>query len=365
MVCLVARPWVCQAGAVMRKWLAALWLVGTLPATGAERVFDFGEFPAGQTPPGFRSVVAGEGTPGEWKVVMDDVPPRLATLSDKAPPPSRRAVLAQLSQEANDERFPILMFEGETFGDFELTTRFKLVSGQTAQMAGIAFRMRDEKNFYVVRASGLGRNVRFYKVVDGVRSQPIGPTVEVATGVWHELKIQCQGNRIQVWFNDKDIIPPLTDNSFQAGRFGFWTMADAVSHFADTKIIYTAREIPAVAMVRDMVKKYPRLRDLRVYAFDENREPRVVGSKHEEAIGSLGGAPEQDCIAEGSVYYGKDRQSVSLVLPLRDRNGDPIAAVRVVMDTFAGQTQQNALARARPIVQQMQARVRSLDELAR
>lgn len=349
----------------MRKWFVVLWLVWALPAPGAERVFDFGEVPAGQTPSGFRSVVAGQGTPGEWKVVMDEVPPRLGPLSDKAPPPSRRAVLAQLSQEPNDERFPILMFDGETFGDFELTTRFKLVSGQTAQMAGIAFRIRDEKNFYVVRASGLGRNVRFYKVVDGARGQPIGPTLDVPAGVWHEMKIECKGNRIQVWFNGKDIIPPLTDNSFQAGKFGFWTMADAVSHFADTKVVYTPREIPAVAMVRDMVKKYPRLRDLRVYALDDNREPRVVGSKHEEAIGSLGGESEKVCITEGSIYYGKDRQSVSVVMPLRDRNGDPIAAVRLVMETFVGQTQQNALARARPIVQQMQARVRSLDELAR
>ncbi len=349
----------------MQKWFVILGLVWALPAPGAERVFDFSEFPADQTPPGFRSMVAGEGTLGEWKVVMDEVPPRLEPVSDKAPAPSRRAVLAQLSQEPNDERFPVLMFDGETFGDFELTTRFKLVSGQTAQMAGLAFRMRDEKNFYVVRASGLGRNVRFYKVVDGVRSQPIGPTMDVPAGVWHELKIQCKGNRIQVWFNGKDIIPPLTDNSFQAGKFGFWTMADSVSHFADTKMVYTPREIPAVAMVRDMVKKYPRLRDLRVYALDDNRELRVVGSKHEEAIGSLGGKPEQDCIAEGSIYYGRDRQSVSVVMPLRDRNGDPIAAVRLVMETFMGQTQQNALARARPIVQQMQARVRSLDELAR
>lgn len=348
----------------MRKIIVILWLACGLAAPGAERFFDFGEFPAGQTPPGFRSVVAGEGSPGEWKIVMDEVPPRLEPLSDKAPALTRRAVLAQLSQEPNDERFPILMFDGETFGDFELTTRFRLISGQTAQMAGIAFRMRDEKNFYVVRASGLGRNVRFYKVVDGARSQPIGPTVDVPTGVWQELKIECKANKIQVWFNGKDIIPPLTDNSFQAGKIGFWTMADAVTHFADTKIVYTRREIPAVAMVRDMVKKYPRLRDLRVYALDDNREPRVVGSKQEEALGSPGGESEKDCIANGSTYYGKDRQSVSVVLPLRDRNGDPIAAVRLVMDTFAGQTQQNALARARPIVQQMQARVSSLQELA-
>ena len=39
-----------------------------------------------------------------------------------------------------------------------------------------------------------------------------------------------------------------------------------------------------------------------------------------------------------------------------------IAAVRVVMETFTGQTEQNALNRARPIVKEMQARVQSLEE---
>jgi len=54
---------------------------------------------------------------------------------------------------------------------------------------------------------------------------------------------------------------------------------------------------------------------------------------------------------------------VTVVQPLRDRNGEPIAAVRLIMTSFPGQTQQSALQRALPIVKSIQARVRSLDEL--
>ena len=39
--------------------------------------------------------------------------------------------------------------------------------------AGVAFRYQDPKNYYVVRASALGGNVRFYKFVNGVRSDPL------------------------------------------------------------------------------------------------------------------------------------------------------------------------------------------------
>jgi hypothetical protein len=119
----------------------------------------------------------------------------------------------------------------------------------------------------------------------------------------------------------------------------------------------------AKAIVHDAVKKYGRLRGLKVYTLDARGEPKVVASKNENDIGSPGGKVEKDCIARGVMFYGKDRESVSVVMPLRDRNGDPVAAARVVMETFTGQTEQNALARARPIVKDMQARVQSLQEL--
>jgi hypothetical protein len=341
-----------------------LWLCLVLghAALGAELKFDFGDSATDKAPPGFRSALAGTGQPGDWKIILDEVPPLLAPLTDKAPVVTRRAVLAQVSQDPTDERFPLLVFDGDVFSDFTLTTRFKLVGGAQEQMAGIVFRLRDEKNFYVVRASGLGRNIRFYKMVEGVRSQPIGPEMEIAKGVWHELKIECKGNTVRCWLDGKDAIPPLTDNTFSNGKLGFWTKSDSVSYFADTKIIYTPREIAAKAIVSAAVKKYGRLRGLKVYTLDAQGEPKVVASKDENEIGSPGGKAEKDCIAKGVMFYSKDRESVSVVMPLRDRNGDSIAAARVVMDTFAGQTEQNALNRARPIVKEMQARVQSLEE---
>src|SRR5262252_11138991 len=97
--------------------------------------------PEGQMPPGFRSTVTGLGKPGEWKTVLVEVPPLLEPLSpkpDNTPSTTKRAVLAQVSQDPTDERFPLLIYDNETFGDFTFTTRFKTVSGKAEQMAGIA-----------------------------------------------------------------------------------------------------------------------------------------------------------------------------------------------------------------------------------
>jgi hypothetical protein len=340
--------------------LAAL----ALPAAAAELKFDFSRFPENQPPPGFRSLVAGEGRPGDWRMVLDEVPPLLAPLSDKAPVVTRRAVLAQLAQDPTDERFPILVYEGETFTDFTLTTRFKTVRGEREQMAGVVFRLQDERNFYVVRASALGNTFRFYKVVDGQRSTPIGPQIEIAGGVWHELTVACKGTQIRCLLNGREAIPPLGDTSFARGRIGFWTKSDAVSYFADTRVTYTAAEVLAQKLVRDALAKYPRLRGLKIHAIHGDvKTPRVVASGNAADLGQTGGQTEAAVIAQGTPYYVKDRKNVSVILPLRDRNGDPIAAVRVTMESFMGQTEQNALVRALPIVKQMQARVTTLEDL--
>jgi len=90
----------------MRKNFHALLLLLSLPAAGAERIFNFSEFPTDKTPPGFNSFVAGGGETGEWRIVMDDVPPILAPQSDKAPSVTKRAVLAQLNQTRLMSAFP-------------------------------------------------------------------------------------------------------------------------------------------------------------------------------------------------------------------------------------------------------------------
>ena len=349
----------------MRSYCLCVWLL-LLPvlAAAAERQLSFSELHENQAPSGFRSTVTASGMPGEWKIILDDVPPLLAPLSSKAPTVAKRAVLAQLAQDPTDEHFPLLVFEEETFGDFTLTTRFKTVRGVMEQMAGIAFRIQNETNYYVVRASSLGNTFRFYKIVNGQRGTLIGPELPIARGVWHELSIECKGNQIRCQLDAKEVIPPLTDNTFARGKIGFWTKSDSISYFADTKIVYTPLEAPVQALLRELSKKYPRLLGLKVYVSGSAPQTtRLIASKDEKEVGQPGAKTEQAVISQGAIYYGKDKGAVSVIMPLRDRNGDTIAAVRVVMRPFTGQTEQNAIVRASPIVKEIQKGIQSLQDL--
>jgi hypothetical protein len=348
----------------LSAYLVLALAVARLPLAAAERKFEFGLDLEGHTPPGFRSAVSGEGSQGDWRVILDELPPLLEPLTPQAQVVTRRPVLAQLAQDPTDEHFPMLIFDSETYDDFTFTTRLKNVKGRVEQMAGIAFRIQDERNFYVVRASSLGGTFRFYKMVNGQRGDPIGPEVPVSSGQWHELGIECKGNNIRCLLDGHEVIPPLSDTTFSRGKIGFWTKSDAVAYFCDANIVYTPREMPAQVLVRKMVEKYPRLLGLKVYVL--GREPhttRLVASKSAHDIGEAGGKTEESVISSGQVWLGSEKNSISVIMPLRDRNGEPVAAARVILKPRSGENEQSTISRAMPIVKEMQLQVQSLQDL--
>ncbi|HHY85703.1 MAG TPA: DUF1080 domain-containing protein [Verrucomicrobia bacterium] len=347
----------------MRLLSCLMLIVLALEAPAAERVFDFGDRASDTPPPGFRSIVAGAGTPGAWQILLDDVPPLMPLLSSKAPVVTQRAVLAQTSRDATSNRFPILLWDEEEYGDFTFKTRFKIVGGAMEQMAGVVFRYRNASNFYVVRASVLGRNFRCYKVEDGVIRTPIGPELDIAKNTWHELSVHCEGTRIVCSLNGQELIK-LVDSTFaREGKIGFWTMSDSVSYFADARIQYKPLEKLVQTLVRDTMKQFPRLVGLSVYGMAASNTTTCVASSDESELGRPGTDAEKDVIENGRTYYKKSGGVATVTLPLRDRNGEPVAAVRVMLDSFPGQTQQNALIRAQPVLKAMQTRTHSREEL--
>src|SRR4051812_48791379 len=214
-----------------RSILLICLCVAALPLSAAEKVLNFSGYRENETPSGFRSVVSGTGKPGEWKILLDDAPTLLAPVSPKAPSTSKRPVLAQLSRDKTDEHFPMFVYDEESFDDFVLSTQFKIVDGVEEQMAGIAFRIRDENNYYYVRASALGSSLVFYKLVNGLRSPPVAVKLPISKGIWHDLRLECKGTKILVQLDGKSILPDMDDNTFLSGKLGFWTKSDSVTYF--------------------------------------------------------------------------------------------------------------------------------------
>ena len=177
-----------------------------------------------ESPVAFQSMLTGKGGPVAWSVIDDPTAP------------AGPKVLAQTSTDRTDNRFPLAVFDQPVLKDLDVAVRFKPVAGAVDRAAGIAVRLADRDNYYVVRANALEDNVRLYKVVQGDRRQFAGANVKVPSGVWQELRLVVHGSRFEVFFAGKSLYS-ATDATFaEAGRVALWTKADSITHFDDLRI---------------------------------------------------------------------------------------------------------------------------------
>ena len=361
----------------MLKRVFVLLLAGIAVAVSAAQIeFDFSQDAMDETPPGFVSLVTGPGQPAHWKVTEEEVPPILAPLEPNSPEnTAKRAVLSVQSFNLDENHCPVLLYTKEILTDFTLTTRFKIAGGIVDPSAGLVFRAQDESNYYVVRASAAG-NLLWYRVVDGqsLMSQGIGVKTPIKKDVWRELRVECQGAQIRCLLDGQLAIPParpgsptnglaINDTTFPRGKVGFWTRSDTKCSFADASVTYTPH-IPYVQVViANIVKRYPSLLGLKVFANVNPGLPSIIGDIDEHRLGSPGTKTEADVIARGSIYYLKVDKTIEITLPVRDRNGDVVAALAVKLKSFPGETQSTALDRAVIVKKAFEEQIASMDDL--
>lgn len=177
----------------------------------------------GSPPADFEFARTGQGGPGQWSVVSD-------------PSANGGRAIEQSSADRTDYRFPLAIYSPATVANGTVTVRFKSVAGKIDQAAGIAIRLIDSNNYYVVRANALEDNVRFYRMVKGKREQLEGVDIKVPSNTWHVLGLKAEGDRFTVSFNGKQLFT-ATDRTFSGeGKIALWTKADSVTRFDQIEI---------------------------------------------------------------------------------------------------------------------------------
>jgi hypothetical protein len=147
------------------------------------------------------------------------------------PTSSQGKAIAQRNADATDYRFPLAVYDAPPVQDVEASVRFKAISGNGDRAGGLAVRLRDADNYYVVRANALEDNVRLYRVVRGDRQQLASASTKVTSGVWHTLMLRAEGDRLSVSFDGK-LLLTHSDRTFPGpGKVALWTKADSVTHF--------------------------------------------------------------------------------------------------------------------------------------
>jgi hypothetical protein len=213
--------------------MAAAMAVCAAPNRLRAEIINFDATPAGALPSGWTSAMTHTGGAPKWEVVADSTAP------------SKPNVLAQLSNDPTDGRFPLAILEKANFKDGELSVRTRAISGHVDQGAGLVWRYRDPNNYYLVRANALEDNVVLYKVERGRRSSiapkgtpraTYGVKHKVPSQVWNTLRVTFQGPQFAVYFNGQKLFEVEDATFTEPGKAGLWTKADSVIHFDDFEV---------------------------------------------------------------------------------------------------------------------------------
>jgi hypothetical protein len=146
----------------------------------------------------------------------------------------RGNVVAQTG-DGGKEPFNVLLLDNVKASEVDVAVKLRPVAGEIDQGGGVAWRLRDTRNYYLARWNPLEKNVRVYKVIDGERRQLASEDLR-ADGGWHELRVTMKGEQIRCTVDGR-ACGSARDGSFsEPGRIGLWTKADAQTEFDELKI---------------------------------------------------------------------------------------------------------------------------------
>jgi hypothetical protein len=111
--------------------------------------------------------------------------------------------------------------------------KFKPISGNEDQAAGLVWRWQDGDNYYIARANALEDNVTIYHTIKGSRRQFKNANMKVAPNEWHTLRVDFINNKFKVTLDGKVAIESNDDTFKEAGAVGVWTKADSVTLLDD------------------------------------------------------------------------------------------------------------------------------------
>lgn len=177
---------------------------------------NFDDATPGVAPPGWIATKTGTGQP-KWTIEKDNTAP------------SKPNVLKQ----SGEATYPICIKDDTSLKDGFVEVKFKPISGNEDQAGGVIWRFRDANNYYLVRANALEDNVTIYHTIRGKRVAFKNVDHKVASGVWHTLRVDFQGNHFTVTFDGQKVIEADDDTIIGGGAVGVWTKADSITLFDD------------------------------------------------------------------------------------------------------------------------------------
>jgi pyruvate,water dikinase len=126
--------------------------------------------------------------------------------------------------------FPLAVVKEVRMSEGAVRVRMKPVSGNIDRAGGIAFGMSDVNNYFAFRINALEDNAILFEFVNGRRIERASIHEKIASGRWHELRVEVKERDIRCYLNNRVVLKLGVDKPVQ-GYVGLWTKADSVTLF--------------------------------------------------------------------------------------------------------------------------------------
>ena len=104
------------------------------------------------------------------------------------------------------------------------------------QYAGLAFRIVNENNYYIARASVSEPSITLARFNNGSRQVLYNFPATVKLGTWQTLQVSVTGARVKVSL-DNQVVGEADDEGWLTGRVGLGTKADSVARFRNIRAV--------------------------------------------------------------------------------------------------------------------------------
>lgn len=157
-------------------------------------------------------------------------------LVERNPKPMTGPNALRLFAESGPRTFNVAMATNTSYGDVDVRTRLRPVTGQVDQGGGLVWRCSDANNYYVCRINPLESNFRVYRVIDGQRHQLQSASVATEPGTWYAIRAKMIGDHIMCFLDGRKLLDVHDGVLKDAGMVGLWTKADASSAFDNVAV---------------------------------------------------------------------------------------------------------------------------------
>ena len=211
--------------AALCRALGTVALLSCAAASAASQdpaTIDIAKEGVGGPPAAFEFAKSGRGELGRWTIVRE-------------PGAVDQVAIEHVSADATEDGFSLAIYRELSLKNIEFSVRFKSVIG-TMHSAGLAVRVADPRNYYLVRASALDARVDLFRVIDGKIERIVGRDADVDTDHWQTLGLIAQDDRFTVSLDGQQLFTAWDPALEKEGRVALWTEEDNVTRFDAIRI---------------------------------------------------------------------------------------------------------------------------------